>query len=194
MAQDLQHVARIITSELTEDSVFSRLRWGFTCSCGFTSTLVETIEDAMESAATHCLDGNRNSSLFAGRTPRKMSDHCLESCNRAYTGYCVCPDFSATEADADLICSDLAKNLGMHKPVIDIDHPCRLVESSPGKFHLYIDKEVAWVRYQSLLQSLVEAGIVEPGYEEASLARGYTAVRHPDRLKKPFADLSSSRE
>lgn len=56
----------------------------------------------------------------------------------------------------------------VHMPVIDIDHPCRLVESeTPGHFHLFIDVEMTW----ELLGGLVAVGIVEPGHHAACSAR-----------------------
>lgn len=74
----------------------------------------------------------------------------------------------------------------MHMPVIDIDVPCRLVESTtPGHFHLYIDKGISWDAYVVLLMAMEEAGIIETGYLSASLDRGYTAVRPPWVKKDP---------
>lgn len=130
---------------------------------------------------------------FQGRTLRKIKEH-LKHCHPNAMGYCQCPDEEdVVEADANLVCSDVRGSKDptgfmptpMHKPVIDIDFPCRLVESSEGKFHLYIDKEVGDAPYWSMLMSMVRAGIVEDGYYNASKNRGYSAVRHPDRLKNP---------
>lgn len=71
-----------------------------------------------------------------------------------------------------------------HLPVIDIDLPCKLVESStPGHFHLYIDKAISWDRYRSILLALVDAGIVEKGYYKASIQHGQTFVRKPGLTK-----------
>jgi len=68
----------------------------------------------------------------------------------------------------------------MHKPVLDIDLPVMVLPSTtPGHFHLFIDKEVEWSVYCRLIQVLVDAGIVEEGYYSAALRRGYTAVRLP---------------
>lgn len=97
--------------------------------------------------------------------------------------YCGCPDSeTASEPDADLVCSDIDREV--HKPVIDIDLPCRLVESSPGRFHLYIDTRVDRVPYFEMLNAMAKAGVVEGGYAFASKMRGYSAVRHPERLKR----------
>lgn len=67
---------------------------------------------------------------------------------------------------------------GVHRPVLDIDMPVRLVPSSTeGHFHLHIDKPMMWDTYVDLLEALEEAGIVEKGYVTVSKRRGYTAVR-----------------
>jgi len=80
---------------------------------------------------------------------------------------------------ANLITSRVA-GTGMHKPVLDIDLPATLLPSStPGHFHLFIDHEMPWETYVELLEALVKAGLVEPGYMNASRDRGYTAVRLP---------------
>lgn len=80
---------------------------------------------------------------------------------------------------AMLLTSKIGHRSTYHRPVIDIDMPVRLVESSPGKHHLMIDRVLAWDEYEKLLDALVEAGIVEPGYVNAAKHRGFTAVRVP---------------
>lgn len=76
----------------------------------------------------------------------------------------------------------------LHKVVVDIDMPARLVPSStPGHFHLYIDHKMPWHQYLQLLDALVEAGIVEPGYVKAAERRGFTAVRLPWITKPAIA-------
>ena len=73
----------------------------------------------------------------------------------------------------------------LHKPVLDIDLPVTVVPSStPGHCHLFIDKAMPWATYQRLLEALAVAGIVESGYVNASIDRGYSAVRLP-WVKKP---------
>lgn len=68
----------------------------------------------------------------------------------------------------------------MHKVILDIDVPVKLVPSSTrGHFHLYIDKEVPHEAYFNLVRAFVDAGIVEPGYLGASERRGYTSARLP---------------
>lgn len=82
-------------------------------------------------------------------------------------------------AEANLLTSKVA-GTEMHKPVLDIDLPAKLLPSStPGHFHLLIDQEVSWEAYLHLLDALVVAGLIEPGYANASRERGYTAIRLP---------------
>ncbi len=77
---------------------------------------------------------------------------------------------------ANLIGSELKDGL-THMPVLDIDHPCKLVESeTPGHFHLYIDVPMHWGDYEKLLTALAEAGVCEVGYVNASIERKQTFV------------------
>ncbi|WVX89557.1 hypothetical protein SEA_HITCHHIKER_20 [Microbacterium phage HitchHiker] len=95
-------------------------------------------------------------------------------------------------AHANLINSDMVDRLGSpvnghqfsnHKLVLDIDYPVKVIESSPGKSHLYIDKPITWDELISIMMTLVTAGIVERNYAMASIRRGYTSVRVPWALK-----------
>ena len=68
----------------------------------------------------------------------------------------------------------------MHMPAIDIDFPCRLVESStPEHFHLYIDHEITQEQYMDILRVLMSAGIVQRGFYRSALRRGQTFLRLP---------------
>ena len=68
----------------------------------------------------------------------------------------------------------------MHKIVLDIDHDAALIESStPGHFHLMIDKYVTWDDYKELLRALAKCGVIEEGYAGASIRRGATWIRAP---------------
>lgn len=85
----------------------------------------------------------------------------------------------APEEEANLVGS--LTDQGNHMPVIDIDRiGVRVVESTtPGNFHLYIDKPMPWFKYQDLLVVLADCGIVEDGYLRASMDRKATFVRKP---------------
>ena len=75
---------------------------------------------------------------------------------------------------------------GMHRPVLDIDFPAALIPSStPGHFHLYLDKQMNFATYVILLDALAAAGVIEKGYASVSKARGYTSARLPWVKKTP---------
>lgn len=79
--------------------------------------------------------------------------------------------------DANVISSHVVNKPGVHAPVLDIDLPCHLTESeTPGHYHLYINVEMSWDQYSSLLAKLAEVGICQPGYVGAALDRGATFV------------------
>lgn len=98
-------------------------------------------------------------------------------------------DYGAEHRDASSIeTADLviSKAVGeWHYPVLDIDYPAALVPSStPGHFHLYLNRAVPWEKYQAVLDALADACLIESGYRNASKERGYTSVRLPWRPKK----------
>lgn len=81
---------------------------------------------------------------------------------------------------ANVITSRVYGTGDTHKLLLDIDLPAQLLESTtPGHFHLYIDKAIPGPAYMKLLDALAEAGIIEQGYAGASKERGYTALRLP---------------
>lgn len=68
----------------------------------------------------------------------------------------------------------------LHKPVIDIDLPIKVLPSTTeGHFHLFIDKEMTWDHYRDFLCALASVGIVEQKYVNATIDRGFSAVRLP---------------
>lgn len=78
----------------------------------------------------------------------------------------------------------------MHAPALDIDNiPVFLRESStPGHYHLIIDKTMTWAQYKRLLKCLASVGIIEKGYCGASIARKYSALRVPWVRKDPLSE------
>lgn len=110
-------------------------------------------------------------------------------------GYCPCPLESAPPETAELVCSDvglvddpfdLDKPFEGHMPVIDLDLPCQLIPSgTPGHWHLYIERAVTFDAYVAVLKALAEAGIVQWGFVNATVERGFGSVRHPARPKPP---------
>ena len=87
---------------------------------------------------------------------------------------------TADIAQASIITSATTGEDGDHRPILDIDFPVHVEPSStPGHFHLYLDKPMPWGKYVRLLNALADCGIVEHGYVSASKDRRYTAVRLP---------------
>ena len=69
---------------------------------------------------------------------------------------------------------------GLHKPVIDVDVPIRVVPSTTeGHSHLYIDTEMTFPALLHLLEAMVDVGLVEYGYLQGVRARGASYVRLP---------------
>jgi len=89
-------------------------------------------------------------------------------------------EFTEDIDQAHVITSIAGGGREAHRPVLDIDFPAAVIASStPGHFHLYLDKEMPWGTYRELLRALEAAGLVEPGYVGASIERQYTSVRLP---------------
>ena len=77
----------------------------------------------------------------------------------------------------------------MHKPVLDIDIPIWARESTtPGHWHLIIDKELTETEYFRLLDVLAEVGIVEKPFVNAAKSRGASWIRVPWVKKKKDTD------
>ena len=96
--------------------------------------------------------------------------------------------FAHDEDTAHLVTSLTTK--GTHKPTLDIDMPCVLEQSAtPGKFHLFIDKDMPKDDYDELLRVLVKVGIVQKGvYELQFVKQGFTSVRLPGVSKLIYKD------
>src|SRR5579872_4116295 len=96
--------------------------------------------------------------------------------NQKLGKYSVAPTFAKRE-EANLLgsyCTTMregGKEVEIHMPVLDIDFPCELIPSStPGHFHLLINKAIRWPKYAELLEALASAGVIEYGYAKASIA------------------------
>lgn len=97
-----------------------------------------------------------------------------------------------TSYSGDIAATTLEELLGdtprtgdqFHRPVLDLDMNAALIPSAtPGHFHLYIDHLISWSKYKQLLIALSDCGIIEPGYMQASLDRGYSSARLPTKPK-----------
>lgn len=73
-----------------------------------------------------------------------------------------------------------------HAPTLDIDGiNVEVLESTtPGNFHLYIDKAISWGNYKQLLLALEACGICQSGFVGLSIARGASFLRKPGVEKK----------
>ena len=83
---------------------------------------------------------------------------------------------------ANLITSQLGsdENSNMHAPVLDLDFYAHVEPSStPGHFHLFLDKAMKWQDYQRFLVTLASFDIIEQGFMQASIDREASAVRLP---------------
>jgi hypothetical protein len=83
----------------------------------------------------------------------------------------------------------------LHAPVIDLDVPVAYVPSStPGHGHLYVDVAMTAPQMWHLLQAMVDVGLVEEGFLNASKARGYTSVRLPWITKEAQPDSDAEEQ
>lgn len=90
----------------------------------------------------------------------------------------VCPIEDANLVSSRIAGMSLHSNL--HAPTLDLDMQCALVSSStPGHFHLYIDKVMTWENYQKLLIVMREVGILERGFVNCSIEQGQSTLRLP---------------
>lgn len=98
-------------------------------------------------------------------------------------GYSVsCESKPARRTEAEYVSSETI--YGQHAPAIDIDMPCRLVPSStPGHFHLFIEKTMPLRQYKKLLKAMARAGIVEKQFYKMAVNRKATHLRTPNNPK-----------
>ncbi len=106
---------------------------------------------------------------FAGGDPGKGNG---DSSSGFPTAAVECPS-----GEAELISSEVDGIFEDHVVALDIDHPCHLIETSPGKHHLIIEKAVPFERVKEIMSAFNQAGIVESGYMDASITRGHTFLR-----------------
>lgn len=94
-----------------------------------------------------------------------------------------------TEEDeqGNLFSSEVHGEDGMHVPTLDIDKiNVEVLESTtPGNYHLYIDKPITWDLYMELLMVLAKCGICQEGFVGLSIARGASFLRQPHVKKRP---------
>lgn len=81
----------------------------------------------------------------------------------------------------------------LHMPALDLDFPCELRESSPGRFHLYLNRAITWEKYQLLLLAFYNAGLIEAGFYHSSIARGASYLRVAPRGERETVDWDRPR-
>lgn len=87
--------------------------------------------------------------------------------------------------EAEIVTSMCQDEDAKHIVALDIDFPVYVVPSTtPGHNHLYIEKKLTKIQLTTLLQTLAEVGIIEEGYRDSSIKRGYTCLRLPWIKKK----------
>jgi hypothetical protein len=102
----------------------------------------------------------------------------LDDPNVVYTNHSTI----VNEADANVVTSMVC--LDIHAPALDIDMEARLIPSStPGHYHLYIDKPMTWRKYKKLLKVMAKVGILQQGYVNSAIRNGYTALRKEGTYK-----------
>ena len=127
-----------------------------------------TIAKGLISAKMATLDGG-DSGSFAGEPDRHKVTCPLSEAN------IIGSELPGTEDAGDRI-----YGRPLHKPVLDIDIPIWAYESStPGHWHLIIDKEMTWDQYRKLLTVMGEVGILEPGFVSAAKSRKASWIRTP---------------
>lgn len=90
-------------------------------------------------------------------------------------------DYRRVSRSKALLVGSLCKD-GLHAPVLDIDFSAELIPSTtPGHFHLYLDKKMTWEKYSQLLEALYEAGIIQRGFYDMSLDRKQSMVLLPGK-------------
>lgn len=92
---------------------------------------------------------------------------------------------------ANLITSKVERypyGIEYHRPVLDIDFEAELIPSStPGHYHLYLDKMIPKESYFQLLNHLARVGIIQHGFADASIDRGASSARLPWIKKDDWA-------
>ena len=104
------------------------------------------------------------------------------------------PTAPATPDDANLVSSwqGMEGGVNYHIPVLDIDMPVWVTESStPGHYHLSINKPMTADNYEKLLTVLHEVGILQKGIIDMQWKEDkMTCIRMPGTKKEPSSPSS----
>jgi len=92
---------------------------------------------------------------------------------------------------ANLITSKVERypyGIEYHRPVLDIDFEAELIPSStPGHYHLYLNKQISKTSYMQLLRDLARADIIQQGFADSAIERGASSARLPWIKKDDWA-------
>lgn len=133
-------------------------------------------------------DANLISSLFGEPEPlpREITPDMLDE---AYDSDC---DDGGLEYRALLQERDrrgFAMNDREHMPLFDFDFPVAVRPSStPGKYHVYLNKAISWVEYRNILNAFADAGLLEEGWVDSARRQGQAFLRCPG-VDKPAAQI-----
>lgn len=79
--------------------------------------------------------------------------------------------YTPVPIDDALYMASASEHGGSHYLIFDCDHPVWVRETSPGRWHIAIKKNISRSALQGVLHALANAGIVESGYELMTLVR-----------------------
>jgi hypothetical protein len=66
--------------------------------------------------------------------------------------------------------------------ILEVEFPIQLIPSTtPGHYHLYLDRKISWEQYILVLESAHEAGIINKGFYEMSIKNGQSMVLLPGK-------------
>lgn len=100
----------------------------------------------------------------------------------------------ADPANADLVSSLVHTAEPWHLPVFDLDFDCELKpSSSPGKYHLFLNRPVPWSKYVKVLEAMAEAGLLERGWVDAAKRQGYAVLRAKPNKGTPQDNVAKVR-
>lgn len=71
---------------------------------------------------------------------------------------------------------------GRHRPELEVIVGCDMAlipSSTPGHYHLILDVNLPWYTYTDLLRQARDIGLIEYGYVDAAIRKGYSSIRTP---------------
>lgn len=119
---------------------------------------------------------------FYGRKFRTKVNFIDSDGSGAQQGFVTTGDECPMSLDAELVISE--DEFEQHCPLIDLDVEHHYEQSStPGHGHLYINHAMTFEQMMKLFDVMVEVGVMQRGFRDATRARGFAAVRTPWTVK-----------